>query len=138
MPSEPVDTLHEVTEVAVIRHRDLGVLLLHSADRRWHFPDSTVRVGEPWDESLRRAVRSVTGIRDLTIGRVLLIQNFGPGEVDQRPQFGIFLLCNTHTPDVADAHRWVRDVAELERLELFHPLVADLVGWALDDRSGDR
>ena len=31
MPSEPDDTVREVTEVAVIRHPDLGVLLLHSA-----------------------------------------------------------------------------------------------------------
>jgi hypothetical protein len=75
--SDPDDTLHEVTEVAVIRHLDLGVLLLHSSDRRWHFPDSTVRVGEPWDESLRRAVRSATGIGDL--------RRAGPGRPGRRP-----------------------------------------------------
>jgi hypothetical protein len=128
----PDDTLHEVTEVAVIRHPDLGVLLLHSTDRRWHFPDSTVRVGEPWDESLRRAVRSATGIKDLTIGPVLLIQNFGPGEVDERAQFGLFFLCTTHTLEATGAHRWVQDSAGLEGVELFHPLVADLIGRALD------
>jgi hypothetical protein len=136
--SDPDDTLHEVTEVAVIRHLDLGVLLLHSSDRRWHFPDSTVRVGDPWDESLRRAVRSATGIRDLRIGPVLLIQNFGPGEVDERPQFGIFFLCTAHTPDVTGPHRWVQDPAQLERAELFHPLVADLIGQALAGRAGAR
>src|SRR5918994_7789428 len=138
MPSDPDDTLHEVTEVAVIRHPDLGVLLLHSTDRRWHFPDSTVRVGEPWDESLRRALRSTTGIEDLTIGPILLIQNFGPGEVDARAQFGLFFLCTTHTPDAAGTHRWVQDAAELEALDLFHSLVADLVGWAQDDASRTR
>jgi hypothetical protein len=138
MSGDPDDTLHEVTEVAVIRHPELGVLLLHSADRRWHFPDSTVRVGEPWDESLRRGVRSATGIQDLRIGPVLLIQNFGPGEVDQRPQFGIFLLCTTGASGPSGTHRWVRDAAELEGSELFHPLVADLVGRALDGRAGDR
>jgi hypothetical protein len=78
MASVPGDTLHEVTEIAVIRHRDRGVLLLHSDDRRWHFPDSTVReVGQRWDESLRQAVRAATGIEDMTIGPPLLIQNFG-------------------------------------------------------------
>jgi hypothetical protein len=70
MPVDPDDTLHEVTEVAVVRHHDLGVLLLHSHDRRWHFPDSTVRVGQPWDEALRLAARSATGIDDL-VGRAL-------------------------------------------------------------------
>ena len=134
MPSsDPADTLHEVTEVAVIRHPDMGVLLLHSADRRWHFPDSTVRVGQPWDESLRDAVRSATGIDDLAIGPVLLIQNFGPGEVDERPQFGIFFGCTTET-DVAVGPltgRWIRDTADLEQMELFHPMIADLVGRVL-------
>ena len=138
MPSgDPDDTLYEVTEVAVIRHRDLGVLLLHSADRRWHFPDSTVRVGQPWDESLRDAVRSATGIEDLAIGPVLLIQNFGPGEVDERPQFGIFFGCTTETDDAVGpvTGRWIQDPAELEQVELFHPMIADLVGRVLDDRT---
>jgi hypothetical protein len=126
---DPADTLHEVTEVAVIRNPDLGVLLLHSSDRRWHFPDSTVRVGQPWDESLRDAVRSATGIEDLAIGPVLLIQNFGPGEVDERPQFGIFFGCTTERRETAGplTGRWIRDPAELEEMELFHPMIADLV-----------
>jgi hypothetical protein len=128
------DTLHEVTEVAVICHRDLGVLLLHSEERRWHFPDATVRVGEAWDESLRVAVERTTGIADITIGAVLLMQNFGPGVVDERPQFGIFFRCSTDASDevVKAPHRWIRDRDELDGLDLFHPLVADLVGWALE------
>jgi hypothetical protein len=129
------ETLHEVTEVAVIRHRDLGVLLLRSDERRWHLPDATVRVGESWDESLRDRVRSATGIDDLAIGPVLLIQNFGPGEVDERPQFGIFFRCATEVSDVVVTapHRWVHGRHELDGLDLFHPLVADLVGLALDE-----
>jgi hypothetical protein len=136
MTRGPDDTLHEVTEVAVIMNRDLGVLLLHSADRRWHFPDCTLRVGLSWDESLRRSVREVTGIEDLTIGRVLLLQNFAAGEVDERPQFGVFLLCvsASRTPTGALAHRWIADPADLTGMDLFHPLVADLVEWALADR----
>ena len=132
MASVPDDTSYEVTEIAVIKHRDRGVLLVHSDDRRWHFPDSTLRVGQRWDEILRQAVRSATGIEDLTIGPVLLIQNFGPGEVDVRPQFGLFFLCTTQTADAVGAipHRWITDPSELEEMELFHPLVADLIGRA--------
>ncbi len=132
MASVPDDTLYEVTEIAVIKHGDRGVLLVYSEDRRWHFPDSTLRVGQRWDESLREAVRSATGIEDLTIGRVLLIQNFGPGEVDVRPQFGVFFLCGTQTTDAVGRcpHRWIKDPSELEGMELFHALVADLIGHA--------
>jgi hypothetical protein len=130
---ERSDTLHEVTEVAVIRHRDLGVLLLHSTDREWHFPDTTVQVGDAWDVSLRDAVRSSTGIDDLTIGSVLLIQNFDPGDVDALPQFGIFFRCATQASKdtVSSAHRWIRDAGVLQEMDLFHPLVAELVGRAL-------
>jgi hypothetical protein len=138
MPSsDPDDTLYEVTEVAIIRNAELGVLLLHSTDRRWHLPDATVRVGQPWDESLRDGVRSATGIKDLAIGPVLLIQNFGPGEVDERPQFGIFFGCTTETRDAVGPlpGRWIQDPAELEQMELFHPAIADLVGRVLDDRT---
>jgi hypothetical protein len=132
MASVPDDTLYEVTEIAVIKHHDRGVLLLHSEDRRWHFPDCTLRVGQRWDESLRQAVRSATGIEDLTIARVLLIQNFGPGEVDVRPQFGVFFLCRTQMTDAVGTipHRWIKDPSELKGLELFHPMVADLIGRA--------
>jgi hypothetical protein len=137
MPSGSEETLHEVTEVAVIRHRDLGVLLLHSPERRWHFPDSTVQVGNRWDESLRRAVRSATGVQDLMIGPVLLIQTFGPGEVDERPQFGVFFLCTTQSGGRPDSlpHRWIRDPGDLEGMDLFHPLMIDLARRALDDDS---
>src|SRR5262245_5064570 len=47
-----MSTQHEVTQVAVIRHPGLGVLLLHSPARRWHFPDATLQDYEPWDQSL--------------------------------------------------------------------------------------
>jgi hypothetical protein len=132
-------TLHEVTEVAVIRHHTLGVLMLHSADRAWHFPDTTVRVGDPWDASLRDAVLSTTGIDDLTIGPVLMIQNFGPGEVDVLPQFGIFFLCATQEEGrVSTTHRWIDDAADLKGMHLFHPLIAELTDKALAEPAEPR
>jgi hypothetical protein len=129
------DTLHEVTEVALIVHRGSGVLLLHSDERRWHLPDATVRSGEPWDECLRARVMETTGIDDLRIGPVLEIRNFAAGEVDERPQFGIFFACATDRPEAIGhrPHRWVRDRAEAEKLDLFHPLIAELVERAIGE-----
>jgi ADP-ribose pyrophosphatase YjhB (NUDIX family) len=136
MASRSDATLHEVTEVAVIRHAGSGVLLLHSVERRWHLPDATVHSGEQWDAGLRRGVQETTGIDDLRIGRVLLIQNFAAGEVDERPQFGIFFACTTGRPGALGErpHRWVSDRAEAERLDLFHPLIADLVEQTAEQR----
>src|SRR5439155_26469637 len=132
---KPDDTLHEVTEVAVITHRDRGVLLLHSAERRWHLPDATVHAGERWDEALRNGVRESTGIDDLSIGGVLLIQNYAAGEVDERPQFGIFFSCATDQPEALGdrAHRWVSDRGAADELDLFHPLIAELVAMVTGD-----
>jgi hypothetical protein len=131
------DTLHEVTEVAVIRHAQQGVLLLHSPARRWHFPDATVHVQESWEQSLRRGVQAETGITDLVIRSVLRIQNFAPGVVHERAQYGVFFLCTTAATIVRlggrdDQWCWVRGREELARLELFHPLVAELVVQALE------
>jgi hypothetical protein len=134
------DTLQEVTEVAVIRHPQQGVLLLHSPARRWHFPDATVRVHEAWDQSLRRGVQADTGITDLTIRSVLRIQNFAPGVVHERAQYGVFLLCGTGTSLIClgardDHYCWVKSRDELAGLELFHPLVEELVVQALEFQS---
>jgi hypothetical protein len=131
------DTLQEVTEVAVIRHPRHGVLLLHSPGRRWHLPDATVRVHEPWQQSLRRGVEAATGITDLVIRSVLRIQNFPPGAVHARAQYGVFLLCTTGTTVIRlgagdDAFRWVKGREGLAGLELFHPLVGELVLLALE------
>jgi enamine deaminase RidA (YjgF/YER057c/UK114 family) len=132
------DTLQEVTEVAVIRQPRQGVLLLHSPARRWHFPDATVRISESWEQSLRRGVESDTGITDLVIRAVLRVQNFAPGIVHELAQYGVFFLCSTQTASIRlgaahDRFCWVKRREELAGLDLFHPLVAELVVRALQD-----
>jgi hypothetical protein len=129
-------TLQEVTEVAVIRHPQRGALLLHSSVQRWHFPDATVQVHESWEQSLRRGVEAETGLGDLVIRSVLRIQNFAPGVVHERAQYGVFFLCTTETSTIRlgakdDRFRWVSGLDELAGMELFHPLVAELVAQAL-------
>jgi hypothetical protein len=130
------DTLQEVTEVAVIRRPQQGVLLLHSPARRWHFPDATVQVHESWGEGLRRRVEADARITDLAILSVLRAQNFAPGVVHERAQYGVFFLCATGASAIrlgarCDRWCWVKGRDELARLELFHPLVEELVVEAL-------
>ena len=49
-----------------------------------------------------------------------------------RYQIGVFFLCGTQTTDglATISHRWITDPSELKEMELFHPLVADLIGHA--------
>jgi hypothetical protein len=125
------ETSYEVTELAVIRHPDRGILLIHSREQKWHFPFTTVRIDEQWDDSLRRAVTRLTGIDDLLIGPVMMVQNYGPGEVDERAQYGVFFLCSTKNPPTGTDLMWAGDAADLARREFFHPLVPELVERAL-------
>lgn len=129
-------SLYEIAEVAVIAHPDTGVLLIHTERRDWHFPDCTLTVGEAWDDSLLEAVAETTGLTDTRIESVLAIQNFGPGEVAERPQYGVFFLCQAGTLDVdlddgIDDFAWVNTVTWLDDLDLFHPRIKEFVGSAL-------
>jgi catechol 2,3-dioxygenase-like lactoylglutathione lyase family enzyme len=135
-PDQYAGTLQEVTQVAVIRQPQHGVLLLHSPSRRWHFPDATVHVQESWEQSLRRRVQADTGITDLVIRSVLRIQNFAPGVVHECAQYGVFFLCTTEASAVRPGARddqwcWVKGREELAGRELIHPLVEELVVEAL-------
>src|SRR5262245_9576145 len=115
------DTLQEVTQVAVIRHPRLGVLLLHSPTRRWCFSDATLRVHDDWEQSLRRGVEADTGISDLVPRSVLRIQNFAPGTVHEMAQYGVFFLCTTATDVIRlgprnDQYRWAASRDDLAGL----------------------
>ena len=54
-------------------------------------------------------------------------------------QLGRILDPSTQATDAVGAipHRWIKDPSELKEMELFHPLVADLIGQAhREDLSG--
>lgn len=126
--------LFNVTEVAVIAHPRHGVLLLHSADRGWHFPDCTLSSDDSWQDALLNGVRLSTGLHDVVVENVLRIETFRPGVVGVRAHYGVFFSCSTAQADArvgpeCDRYAWVADGAELGPLEsdLFHPMVKDLV-----------
>jgi hypothetical protein len=93
-----------------------GAAVGRSPGCRWTTATTTARFWRNVAGALdrARAVRSATGVTDLRIDPVLLLQNFGPGEVDERPQFGIFPLCTTRASGLSGMHRRVRDAAELQ------------------------
>lgn len=136
------DTMFEITQVGIIRHSDRGVLLVHSDRRQWHLPDSTLVHEETWNDNFCNGIASMTGITDIKIHTVQLIDNFGPGEVDTEPQYGIFLLCSTEETDVTldadhDDFLWVDDTAKIDDIELFHPLINEIIKTALSIDTDD-
>jgi hypothetical protein len=135
-----MNATHAVTEVAVIRNESEGVLLMHSPDRRWHLPDATLGAESAWDTALLQGVASATGIRDLTIDDVMLIDTFPAGEVGPEPHYGVFLACSTSTKEVVpggkeDAYQWMGAETDVMRVkeELFNPLIEELVIARLTD-----
>jgi hypothetical protein len=135
-----VKATHAVTQVALIRHPARGVLLLHSANRRWHLPDVTLDVDDGWENALQRSVASATGIADFQIDGVLRIDTFAAGVVGDEPHYGIFFACSTHVDDLTlgpeeDAYSWVSAITDFDdlRSDLFHPLIEQLVMDRLSD-----
>jgi hypothetical protein len=131
-----------VTQVALIRHPERGVLLLHSASRRWHLPDVTLYANDEWQSALQQAVASATGIADFQIDGVLLIDTFAAGVVGDEPHYGVFFACSTPVDNVSlgsgeDDHRWVGATADFDdlRSDLFHPLIEQLVMHRLSNAS---
>jgi hypothetical protein len=129
-----------VTQVVLLRHPERGVLLLHSTNRRWHLPDVTLTADDEWDRALLRGVGSSTGITDLRIDGVLMVDTFAPGLVGDEPHYGVFFACSTTIDRVTpgppeDDHRWVAAPSDLDdlRSDLFHPLIEQLVMYRLND-----
>jgi hypothetical protein len=133
---------HAVTQVAVIRHREHGVLLVHSKDRGWHLPDATLGADDDWLHKLQREIASATGITDFQIDGVLRIDTFAAGVVGDEPHYGVFLACSTSVDDVPpdgheDDYRWMGDRADFDGLrdQLFNPLIEQLVISRLKDET---
>ena len=131
---------HSVTQVALIRHAARGVLLMHSESRRWHLPDVTLASDDKWDRAVQRGAAAATGITDLLVDGVLMVDTFPAGVVGKEPHYGVFLACSTAADHVIpgppdDDHRWVASLVDLDdiRSDLFHPMIEQLVEYRLRD-----
>lgn len=129
--------MHEVNLIAVLFNPNKGILLTDLEGRGWAFAGSEDLIeGEEYEETIRRGLVNAVGISDITVHSVLEMKSFLKSTVSQNAKFGVFVLCSTQETDVSldNGYKdfiWIKDQDQLDRLNLFHPLVKELANKAL-------
>jgi len=68
--------LMQIVQQAIILNRQGQILILRRPEGVWQFAGGRLEEGERWNDGLRREVREETGITDLDIVSVLMVDNF--------------------------------------------------------------
>jgi mutator protein MutT len=112
----------QIVQQAIIINRQGQILILHRPEGVWQFAGGRLEEGERWDDGLRREVREETGITDLEIGSVLMVDNF---EWQSQQLYSIYFLCRTHTTAVQLSpehieYRWLNRDDDLQQISFWH------------------
>jgi mutator protein MutT len=112
----------QIVQQAIILNRQGQILILRRPEGVWQFAGGRLEEGERWDEGLRREVREETGINDLEISSVLMVDNF---EWESQQLYSIYFLCRTRTTAVRLSHehveyRWLDRDDDLQEISFWH------------------
>lgn len=123
----------EIVQQAVIVNPRGEVLLLRRPQGVWQFPGGRLEEGEGWEEGLRREVSEETGIDDLQIVSILMVDNF---VWEEQELYSTYFLTRTSTNSVRLSsehveYRWVGEVAELTTIDFWHDKLRILTANAL-------
>ena len=114
--------LMQIVQQAIILNPQSQILILRRPEGVWQFAGGRLEEGERWDEGLRREVREETGITDLEISSVLMVDNF---EWESQQLYSIYFLCRTHTIAVRLSrehieYRWLNRDDDLQQISFWH------------------
>lgn len=126
----------EIVQTAVLVNARGEALILRRPAGKWQLPGGRLNAGEQWDEGLRREIREETGIDDVEILSILMLDNWVYEGV---PMYGVFLLCRTQKTEVRlstdhDEFRWVTLKDDLRQFDFWHDSLRILVERALQMR----
>jgi len=112
----------QIVQQAIILNRQGQILILRRPEGVWQFAGGRLEKGERWDDGLRREVREETGITDLEIVSVLMVDNF---EWESQQLYSIYFLCRAHTTAVRLSHehieyRWLDRDDDLQQISFWH------------------
>ena len=103
---------NQVAVKAVIRNSE-GKYLIVREKERWQAVGGRLEKGEKLEDGLRRETREETGITDLTIGKIIHVDEwFARPEGELKHIVALFFLCKTSSKEVvlSDEHQefaWV-------------------------------
>lgn len=126
----------EIVQTVVLINERNEALILKQPFGEWQLPGGRLNVSEKWDEGVRREIREETGIADVEILSIMMLDNW---IYDGVPMYGVFLLCRTKESAVtlsADhvEYRWVNSGDDLRKIEFCHERLRMLVERALQMR----
>ncbi|MCC6962425.1 MAG: NUDIX domain-containing protein [candidate division Zixibacteria bacterium] len=126
----------EIVQTAVLVNARGEALILRRPAGKWQLPGGRLNAGEQWDEGLRREIREETGIDDVEILSIMMLDNWVYEGV---PMYGVFLLCRTQKTEVRlstdhDEFRWVTLKDDLRQFDFWHDSLRILVERALQMR----
>jgi 8-oxo-dGTP diphosphatase len=114
--------LMQIVQQAIIVNRQGQILILRRPEGVWQFAGGRLEVGEGWNDGLRREVREETGITDLEIVSILMVDNF---KWQSQQLYSVYFLCST--PEIAiqlsSEHvedRWLNRSDDLQEISFWH------------------
>lgn len=124
-----------VTQAAFLSNRRNALLLLQLPDGCWQLPGGKLHSKEQWQEGLLREIQEETGITDVTIERVLFVDNWHTATHDY---YRTYFACTTDTEDVVlssdhVAYVWLERDAHLQSYVFTHATVREHIAtfWGL-------
>jgi mutator protein MutT len=121
--------LMQIVQQAIILNRQGQILILRRPEGVWQFAGGRLEEGERWDEGLRREVREETGITDIEIVSVLMVDNF---EWQSQRLYSAYFLCRTSATGVQLSsehveYAWLNHDDDLQQINFWHHNLRALV-----------
>lgn len=123
----------QIVQTAVLLNSDGNVLILRTPEGKWQLPGGRLNEGESWEDGLRREIREETGIADVEILSITMVDNW---EFRGALMYGVYFLCRTSEAKViiSDEHtafRWIGRDDDLNTIEFWHENLRVLTSRAL-------
>jgi 8-oxo-dGTP diphosphatase len=119
----------QIVQQAIILDPQDRILILRRPEGVWQFAGGRLEENETWEQGLRREVEEETGITDLEIGPILMVDNF---EWQGLQLYSAYFLCHTRTTavELSNEHvefRWLERTDDLHQISFWHANLRVLV-----------
>ncbi len=123
----------QIVQTASLLNANGEALILRTPEGKWQLPGGRLNAGETWDEGLRREIREETGIEDVQILSIMMVDNW---EFRGVLMYGVYFLCRTGQTKVVISNehtdfRWVKKGDDLDAIDFWHENLRILTDRAL-------
>jgi 8-oxo-dGTP diphosphatase len=123
----------QIVQTASLLNANGEALILKTPEGKWQLPGGRLDAGETWDQGLRREILEETGIRDVQILSITMVDNW---EFRGVLMYGVYFLCRTVETKVviSDEHtdyRWVKKTDDLAAIDFWHDNLRQMTARAL-------